>query len=713
MNSRVVQDQQAASLVVKPVAELGATSCAVLKILESGEPRSTVQLALASGLPVKTVYHALYRLWYMGRLLRSSKSAGRVQLPDCGYSDRPDYRYLLRRDDENGRIVRGIQYVADAEIAHVFRSKPAGVMRNSTIGRIMAALSDHSPISFRQLAQELSIRETKLSSALYDLYRTRRIVHSEKRPIRYAIMTSPIGKGFVAYKRHEGKSKRQRILEWISKNLQNKAVFTVDLRQALLREGVELSQSQIMDTLREREWAQNGAAVYVRGYQQGHRQSPFAKGYAITALDNTGPMDTALAEAVERTERLLKNQPTKSPVLDNAQKTYHIITDLSLRKDIASTYYVQDRLGVNGHRLERVLEKTMELYPNIKKVSVFGNELGDYGYPHYYNTDHITKEHLAAAVKAKESYIIREKSGDHRRGHSLEGVIWRFLERALSARFLQQKHRTDGMHPYRHTIHLIRPIGQRKRNAELDGVWLSKETDMLGEEQQVTNILEVKYSLISKQDFEDYIEKVRWSKEYGADSKDTRIIKNGVILWLAGEIIDNTATIRVGNELLTVAAYARRLGIKFLKISDINHKLQQHGWTKASIKTICRVAKDADEAMQIFDQIWKAPTKAKDILGSYAERNRPILEKERILEDLNRKHRLGKTIFDTHEDQAPPEPKAKPHQTTRITKTESSSVLIHSQDQHRGKNANANPKRDRRPTIHDTRTDRRKTSPLA
>jgi len=218
---------------------------------------------------VKTVYHALYRLWYMGRVLRSSKPAGRVQLPACGYSDRPDYRYLLRRDDENGRIVRGIQYVADAAVAHAFQNKPARLRRNSTTGRIMAALSDHSPISFRQLAQELSLPEQKLSSALYDLYRSRRVVHSEKRPIRYAIMTSPIGKGFVAYKRHEGKSKRQRILEWISKNLQNKAVFTVDLRQALLREGVELSQSQIMDTLREREWAQNGAAVYVRGYQQG------------------------------------------------------------------------------------------------------------------------------------------------------------------------------------------------------------------------------------------------------------------------------------------------------------------------------------------------------------------------------------------------------------------------------------------------------------
>lgn len=61
-----------------------------------------------------------------------------------------------------------------------------------------------------------------------------------------------------------------------------------------------------------------------------------------------------MAEAVERTERLLKDQPTKSPVLDYAQKAYNVATDLGLRKDIASAYCVRDRLGVKGHRLERV-----------------------------------------------------------------------------------------------------------------------------------------------------------------------------------------------------------------------------------------------------------------------------------------------------------------------------------------------------------------------
>ena len=367
MSSSTVQVEEAASVHVDVGSRFGRTSRAVLKVLECGEPRSTVQVALACRLPVKTVYHAVNRLWYMGRLLRSSKPTGRVELPDCRYSNRPDYRYLLRNGDESERIVRSVRYVADSRLTKTLPGKAVGnVRRNSTTGRIVTVLCDHGPLTFRQIVKELNLPERSATSALYGLYRTKRIIHTEKRPLQYAVNTDAnqqFGRRFVIYKKRDGKSKRQRILEWISKNLQKKVIFTVDLKHALVCEGVQLSQSQIMDTLRRREWSQSGFSVYIRGYQQGHRQSPFAKGYAITAFDNTKCNDVALAEAVERTERLLKDQPTKSPVLDYAQKAYHVITDLSLRKDISSTYYIRDRLGVKGHRLDRVLKKDYGTLP--------------------------------------------------------------------------------------------------------------------------------------------------------------------------------------------------------------------------------------------------------------------------------------------------------------------------------------------------------------
>jgi hypothetical protein len=89
---------------------------------------------------------------------------------------------------------------------------------------------------------------------------------------------------------------------------------------------------------------------------------------------------------------------------------------------------------------------------------------------------------------------------------------------------------------------------------------------------------------------------------------------------MAGAAVDNKAGILVCNEYLTAASYAIRLVIKFIPASQINEQLQQHGWPKASAKAICRLAKDADEAMEgALNQIWAHPKKAKDMLREYAD----------------------------------------------------------------------------------------------
>lgn len=342
-------------------------------------------------------------------------------------------------------------------------------------------------------------------------------------------------------------------------------------------------------------------------------------------------------------------------MLDAAQKCYMIITDLSKRKDIASSLYIMGKLRLTQHQLERVLRKTLELYPDIGRASIFGDEQGNFGYPHYYNKKAISQEDLQAAVKEKENYWAKVKRSDDRKGHALEGVAWKMLERSAGAHFITQEHRQTGrsteMQPYRHTVHLIRPVRQRQRNAELDGVWQSQDRTPLGDTEKVLNILEAKYTLITRDDLLDYLDKVRWSKEYGADAQNNqRIIKNDIVLWMVGEAIDNRAAIQVGSDLLTVASYASCLGIKFIKVSDLNKKLVERGWKHASIKAICRIAKDANEAMQILDEIWRHPQEAKETLAKYAQRNQAILEEERML-DSRIKKRYSKTILDI-EDQA-------------------------------------------------------------
>jgi hypothetical protein len=310
-----------------------------------------------------------------------------------------------------------------------------------------------------------------------------------------------------------------------------------------------------------------------------------------------------------------------------------------------------NELACTRHQLELGIKKAMELYPNIKRVSIFGDENGDYGYPHFYNERVLAEPDLTAAVKAKEQYLMKVKSSDERKGHALEGVVWWSLDKFRGARFLPQKHRTEGMHPFRHTLHLIKPVRKRKKSAEIDGVWQSREPGTLCAHEKVTNVVEAKFALVRREDLEDFVEKVRWSKEFGANDRHGRVIKNGVVLWVAGAAIDNKATIPVGNEYLTVAQYAARLAIKFIPTSEINAQLQKRGWEKASANAICKVAKDANEAMQILDEIWKHPDRAKDILSKYREQNKSILEQERMLEARIKKARLSKTILDVDESE--------------------------------------------------------------
>jgi hypothetical protein len=528
----------------------------------------------------------------------------------------------------------------------------------------MRLLSDGAPRSIRRIAGDLHLGEDSTYNAVYLLHRRGAILRSAKphveeegeefgpiAPQRYFWMLRHQGEKdcaveaetFIGYKPREGESLSQHIIDYVRQHLRDKAEFTTDVRRDIeKRLGRTVIQSMVMYALsrhRHRE-------VYVRGYQGAERMTPFEQGYAVTWIDPNVQREQALAEAKQRTDKLLQDEQTSSPLFQRVHSIFDIVTDISLKRDIASQIYIMSQLGCSRHQLELALEKTMEFYPAIKRVSIFGDERGNYGYPHYYHEGILRPDDLQAAVKAKEQYLTKVKSSDERKGHALEGVVWWSLNKFRGARFLAQRHRTEGMHAYRHTLHLIKPVRKRKKNAEIDGVWESRESGTLCAHEKVTNVVETKFSLVRREDLEDFVEVVKWSKEFGADDRHGRVIKNGVVLWVAGAAIDTKATIPVGNEYLNVAQYAGRLGIKFIPTSEINAQLQRRGWEKASVNTICKIAKDANEAMQILDEIWKHPDKAKDILGKYREQNKSILEQEQMLEARMKKARLSKTILD-------------------------------------------------------------------
>jgi hypothetical protein len=87
------------------------------------------------------------------------------------------------------------------------------------------------------------------------------------------------------------------------------------------------------------------------------------------------------------------------------------------------------------------------------------------------------------------------------------------------------------MDPRRITIHLIKPVGGRRQNAEVDRVW---EVTPGIFAQPITYILECKWGLIQKKYLDDFFNVLKWSKEFGVDTPDGRQIKQGIVGVLAG-----------------------------------------------------------------------------------------------------------------------------------------------------------------------------------
>jgi hypothetical protein len=651
------------------VVSEGSIRGTVLALLRDGVPRSTSQIAASLELTAASALWACYDLARQGKVLKSAEPVGVLSLESNGRMRRfKEFAYYAARDGAEKAMVDGVRYVKLEPARNILSSRRNSRYSGTIQMRVMQLLEDGKPRSVKQIALEIGLEDECVYNAVHLLHEAGALLKGEKAQAPESINKWQKSRGqllwlvasngekeafnsgqkYVAYRRREGKSLYQTIISYIREELREKAAFTTAVRTSLeKRLGVQMSQSMIMSVV-----DRYRREVYVRGYQSPHRMTPFEQGFAVTWIDPNLPRERALTEAKERTDRFLQGEQTTSPLFQRVHSIFDIVTDVSLKRDIASQIFIISEVGCSRHQLELALKKTLEFYPSIKRVSIFGDEQGNYGYPHYYNEKILSHDDLEAAVKAKQQYLMKVKSSDERKGHALEGVVWWSLEKFRRARFLPQKHRTEGMHPYRHTLHLIKPVRRRKKSAEIDGVWESREQALLCNNEEVTNLIEVKFNLIRRDDVEDLLDIARFSKEFGADDRHGRVTRNGVVLWMAGAAIDNRASILVGNEYLTIASFAARLGIKFIPISQINEQLQRRGWEKASVKAICRKAKDAHEAMEMLDQIWAHPEKAKEIIAKYTEQNRSILEQERMLELRMKKTRLSKTILDVDESES-------------------------------------------------------------
>jgi hypothetical protein len=398
----------------------------------------------------------------------------------------------------------------------------------------------------------------------------------------------------------------------------DQAFYSTEIHDALVDQGV--AQQDVMATLRR---AERKRLVYVRGYRTHDQQTPFPQGYLITWIDDTKPRKHALDEAVDRTNHALAHTVSMSPTIQRIHRIHDTVIESTKLRDLASFDFLQNALRCTKHETTGALERTLQLYPEIREVKIFN------AFRYFYHAS-MPANDLHAAIQLKENYIRKVKGRANRIGHNWEAVVGWFIDQLTTgATFWTQRHRSQ-MDPRRITIHLLKPVGGRRHNAEVDRVWEVTPGPLL---QPTTYILECKWGLVQKRHVDDFFNVLRWSKEFGADTPDGRQIKQGITGVFAGSSFDPKESVQLKDEsTISLASYAARINIQLLKAVDFNAKLRDRGVVKTvTTQRICRYARDEQDVRTILEHVWNTPQEAHDILTRVTRKNADVYAFEKML----------------------------------------------------------------------------------
>jgi len=416
------------------------------------------------------------------------------------------------------------------------------------------------------------------------------LVLDSRRHVKYA-------KDYLDARGGGKKSKAKFILEYLEEHGDH-AFFSKDIAEALKGYGVEVRD--IMSNIRRFE---KKGLVYVRGYKTDDRQTPFKKGYLITWLDPEKPRKEAIKDAVQRTNKAL-NQ---------------------LRK-LASFNYLENDLNCGHYKTEHALKRTLQLYPDLKEVKLFNI------YRYYYHSN-LAEEDLKAALEMKQNYLRIAKGRDNRIGHNWEAVAEWFIDKfTTGAKFWTQNHRTGGMDPRRVTLHLLKGVGGRRNSAEVDRVW---EVTPGIFAPPIIYVMSCKWGLVTKKHVDDFLDVLRWSKEFGVDTPDGRDIKQGVVGVFAASAFNPKENVQLKDgSTVSLAQYAARMRLQLLRASDFNQKLREKNCPKTvTCQKICKRTKDEEEVRETLDRIWKQPDRSEETLSKLISNNEDLFTFEKRLEN--------------------------------------------------------------------------------
>jgi hypothetical protein len=510
-------------------------------------------------------------------------------------------------------------------------------------------LSDGQPKTKREVAEASGLSDKAVVNCLHRLWKAGRIHRTEK-PI-YEVLKSFKGRAgirrntrayhvylfgqkdesltlrglrFVKYqeqyldRRGFGKSKAEIIRDFLNEN-SDKAFYSNELTEFFKDKGVK--QGDIMTTARR---AEKKGLIYVRGYRTHDRLTPFREGYLLTWLDSEKTREQAIEDAIQKTNKKLADRSSTSPIIERVHTIRDTVIEATKLRDLVGFHFIHNKLNCSEYEAEGALKRALQLYPDIQETKLFN------AYRYYYHHS-LSKEDLAAAITMKENYIRIAKGRANRIGHNWEAIPGWFIDSLTTgARFWMQNHRSN-MDPRRITIHLIKSVGGRRNNAEVDRVWEVTPGPLL---QATTYVLECKWGLVKRRHIDDFFEVLRWSKEFGVDTPDGRQIKQGITGVFAGSSFDPKESVKLKDgSIISLASYTARMNIQLLKATDFNEKLRGRGVPKTvTVQKICRYAKDEMEVRETLDAVWENSVKAKEILAKVVKKNGQVYEFEKMLE---------------------------------------------------------------------------------
>lgn len=518
---------------------------------------------------------------------------------------------------------------------------------------VLETLSDGEPRPMREVMAITGLKEKAIDSALRRCWKEGLLLRTEKPIFKHAktfkgrngvklnmrhfylYLLRPEGsdglnyrgRGYVKfdekYLDNRGKkgrkSKASMIVDYLEEN-RDKAFYSTGIFEALKDKGIKIDD--VSGTIRRYE---RKGLIYLRGYRSGggDRETPFEKGYIATYIDQDKDRKEAIEKAVERTNQLLLDNPSKSPIIERIHRIRDIILSSTQLREIVSKNFLLTKLRCSEWELHKAIKRMIQLYPDIKVVKLFDM------FPHYYH-DSIDEKDLNAVIELKKNYIRKTGGRNARIGHNWEGVVTFFIDYYTDAEFTTQKHRTK-MDERRITVHLIRPVGGRRHNAEIDRVWRITPSIF---SQTITYCLEAKWGVVMKKHLDDFLNILKFSKEFGYDTEKGREIRTGIIPVFAGGTFNPNEKVYLENETIELTTWAHRMNVQLLRASDFNEKLRERGINTnvLTVQKVCRICKDEKKVKEVLSKVFQEPKKAGEILRKTIEKNEEIYKFEKILE---------------------------------------------------------------------------------